>query len=202
MSKRITTSTINSDKSSVRKAYKTLLDSVGEQTIEIKDKLLRQTSIKAARLIRSNIAEMASTISPAGADIISKLKIEKRESWGSGHNLAFTDNGSVRYRMVLNPSKMGYTSAIGRNPVWALLVSNYGRKQVDAKADSWLAIATQDEQFAAKGKGGLPIEHRGDSSWYVCFCKSAGAVTGSNWMQSTVTASIPAVIQIMKGVRI
>lgn len=163
-----------------------------------RESLLRKRCIQAAQYVRDAVADNAPK--PIFKQVLQSEKLERFYNKNPGYDLKMEAGARMTFVLELSTNRFSLSQFKGWNPVWGILVSNYGRGEINVQKPSAIPIPTMsvtkrlyEHPRFGYGYGNMY------NGMYVKFTQHVDAVVGTHWIEDGVRTSYGKVGRILSG---
>lgn len=169
-----------------------------------REKVMRGRCIAAAKLARDAIADNAP--SSLFTRLLQSEKLEREYNKNPGYDMKMEAGAKFSFVLKLSTNRFPASRFGNYNPVWGMIVSNYGRRAIDVAPPSAMPIPV-DSSRDAKGRKLKRYNHPRFgtgyngmySGRYVKFTTHVDAVQGTGWMEEGLRNAHYGIKAILKG---
>jgi len=178
-----------------------LFKEINKATANARSKVIRKRAIDTAYFIRDSIAKNAPK--RVYEDIIMGTPLERHYNYNSGFDVDLSASGSFEFTLKLSTHRLSSKQYGGYNPMWGLLVSNYGRGPITTSRDNPMPIADTSNQSNSKIDYNHPVYGLGYNNRYagekVAFVTHVKGVQGTHWIEQALQSSTRKANNILAG---
>lgn len=165
-----------------------------------KEVIIRKRAIQAAHLIRDSIAENAPR--QLYTNILLGEPLERFYNRNSGYDVSLSSGAQFHFSLKLSTHRFSKGTYQGWNPIYGLLNSNYGRKQISSPDGIPVAVYG-GYRSRSKTKYNHPAYRFGHKGRYrgsvVVFPKTVREVSGTHWIEAAIDNSRGKINRILAG---
>ena len=169
-----------------------------------REKVMRGRCIAAAKLARDSIADNAP--STLFMRLLHSEKLEREYNKNPGYDMKMEAGAKFSFVLKLSTNRFPKSQYGNYNPVWGMIVSNYGRRAIDVMPPNAMPIPVD---FSKDSRGrklkrymhpeyGTGYQGR-YSGKFVYFATHVDAVAGTNWMEEGLRNAHNGIRGILKG---
>jgi len=164
---------------------------ISKATAPHREKEMRKRCVAAAKLARDAIADNAPNT--LYMRLLHSEKLERYYNKNPGYDIKMEAGAKFTFVLQLSTNRFPASLYKGYNPVWGLIVSNYGRRAIDVQSPSAIPLPT-DSPVSSRGtrtfknkpynhpKYGTGYQGR-YSGKFVMFTRHVDAVVGTHWIE-------------------
>lgn len=173
------------------KNIRSLGKKISKATAPVREKEMRRRCIAAAKLVRDAIADNAPT--SLYTRILQSEKLEREYNKNPGYDAKMEAGAKFTFVLKLSTRRFPVSQYKGYNPVWGMIVSNYGRRAIDVQKPNAIPIPVDSRTSIWNGRTikNRPYNHPQYGTGYqgryagkfVRFTQHVDAVVGTNWIE-------------------
>lgn len=177
----------------------------------LREREMRSRCIQAAYLARDAVAENAPK--PMFTKLLYGEKMERFYNKNSGYDVRMDAGASFNFVLKMSTNRFATPHYRGYNPVWAMIVSDAGRRAIDVGLDTAIPVPTDVESYVATSGGrwrekkNKPYDHPSFgmgyrnkyAGKYVQFTRHVDAVTGTGWIDAGLQGAATKINNIIAG---